>query len=161
MERTMPIARRRRNVPEAIRAKSGMARPDYVDLFTATAASAAARSPEQWARAGIEDAAGFGGQFVWRVLLGLRLAPPASRHHVGGWTIAERGPCWVRLEAASRLLAAHLVVHVQDAEVSIATFIRYRRALAALVWPALAVGHRRAMPGLLRHAVRISAGEPA
>jgi hypothetical protein len=38
--------------------------------------------------------------------------------------------------------------------VTVATFIRYDRPLAAFVWPPLSVGHRKAMPGLLRRAVR-------
>ena len=138
------------NVPEAIRSLSTMARSDYVDLFTITTGEAAGGSPEQWARAAVEDAAGLAGQFVWRVLVGLRLERRPSPDSVGGWTIADRGDSWIRLEATSWFLTAHLVVQVDDGQVSVGTFIRYDRPMAAVVWPLLSVGHRLAMPGLLR-----------
>ena len=69
---TVPTVFQQRNVPEAIRSLSTLASPDYVDLFTVTTSEAVCASPEQWARAAVE-AAGLGGQFVWRVLCGLRL----------------------------------------------------------------------------------------
>ncbi|MGH7856074.1 MAG: hypothetical protein ACREQY_02000, partial [Candidatus Binatia bacterium] len=74
--------------------------------------------------------------------------------HVGGWQIADRGDSWIRLEASSCFLTAHIVVKVDDGQVSVATFIRYDRPLASLVWRPLSAGHRLAMPGLLRDAVR-------
>lgn len=158
MGRTMPTVRRRRNLPGPLRSLGTRLGHDYVDVFTVEA-EALPRTPEQWARAGIEKAAGSGGQFVWRVLLGLRLAARTSPDHVAGWKIAERGEDWVRLEAASWFLTAHLIVHVKGGRVSVATFIRYDRALAALLWPAMSAGHRRAMPGLLRRAVKFAARE--
>lgn len=154
MDRTMPTTRRRRNVPAAIRSQSGMTRIDYVDLFSVTAPSARSSSPEQWARAGLDVAAGLGGQFVWRAVLGLRLAPRTSAEHVAGWTIAKRDANWIRLEAVSPFLTAHLVVRTEEEEVSVATFIRYDGRLAALAWPPLSAIHRRAMPGILIGAVR-------
>jgi hypothetical protein len=150
---TAPIVVQQREVPEAIRSLSTMASPDYVDVFTVVTSEAADRSPEQRARAVIEDAGGLAGQFVWRVLLGLRLESRLSPHHVGGWKIADRGESWIRLEA-SRFLTAHIVILVDDGEASMATFIRYDQPIAALVWPPLSVGHRQAMPGLLRKAAR-------
>jgi hypothetical protein len=47
---------------------STLAKPDYVDLFTVTTSAAADRSPEQWARAGVEDAAGSQGNSSNRFL---------------------------------------------------------------------------------------------
>ena len=149
----MPTVVRQSNVPEAIRSIAGMESPDYVDFFTALASAAAARSPEQWARVGLEDAAGSRGQFVWRILCGLRLEQRPD--YVAGWRIGDRGDRWVRLEAASWFMTAHLVVYVDDGQLSVGTFIRYDRPIAALIWRAISVGHRRAMPGLLRQAVRI------
>ena len=154
MDRTMPTVRQRRNVPEQIHSLASLSRIDYVDLFSVTAPAARSSSPEQWARAGIDVAAGVGGQFVWRGVLGLRLAARTSPDHVAGWPIARRGEDWIRLESASRALTAHLVLQVDDDEVSVATFIRYDRPSASLVWPRLAVIHRRAMPGLLVRAAR-------
>jgi hypothetical protein len=148
-----PVVVQQRDVPAAIRSLTTMPSPDYVDAFTVTTNNAAGASPEQWARAGIEEAAGEAGQFVWRVLLGLRLErQPSDR--VGGWKIADRGDNWIRLEAGSWFLTAHLVFQADDQGVTVATFIRYDRPLAAFVWPPLSVGHREAMPGLLRRAAR-------
>jgi hypothetical protein len=118
MDRTMPTARQRRNVPEEIRSQSGLARIDYVDLFGVAAPAARKSSPEQWARAAIDTAAGAGGQFIWRGVLGLRLAARTSPDHVAGWTIAKRGNDWIRLEAASWFLTAHLVVRIDEDEAS-------------------------------------------
>ena len=136
------------DVPAAIRRVSAMARPDYVDLFTVAARGAAEKSPEEWVRTAVEDTAGLGGQFVWRVLCGLRLESGPDR--VGGWRVADRGDRWLRLEAASWFMTAHLVVLVDDEEVSVATFIHYDRAVGGVIWPTLAVAHRALMPGLLR-----------
>ena len=150
----MPTVSQQRNVPAAIRSRSTLASPDYVDLFTVTTDAAAGGSPEQWARAGLEDAAGLAGQFVWRVLCGLRLEQWPSPDYVAGWKIADRGDSWIRLEATSWFMTAQLVVHVDDGQLSMATFIRYDQPVAALVWPPLSAGHRFAMPGLLRGTVR-------
>ncbi len=142
-------------VPETIRSLSTLAKQDYADLFTLTPGAAADKSPEEWARAGVDDAAGLAGQFVWRVLLGLRLERRPSRDHVAGWKIVDRGGSWIVLEAASWFLTAQIAFQVGDEQVSVATFIRYDRPVAALVWPPLSVGHRQAMPGLLRHAAKV------
>ena len=150
----VPTVSQQRDVPEAIRSLSTLANPDYVDLFTITTDQATGRSPAQWARAGVEDAAGLAGQFVWRVLCGLRLERRLSPGYVGGWKIADRGNSWIRLEAASWFMTAHLVVRVDDGQLSVATFIRYDRPIAGLFWPPLSAGHRLAMPGLLRQTVR-------
>jgi hypothetical protein len=138
------------DVPDAIRRVSGMTQPDYVDVFTVAASGAATTSPEQWTRAAIEDTAGRGGQFVWRVPCGLRLESHASPDRVGGWKIADRGDRWLRLEASGWFMTAHLVAMVDDDQVSVATFIHYDRSVGAIIWPTLAVVHRALMPGLLR-----------
>jgi hypothetical protein len=151
---TVPTVFQQRNVPEAIRSLSTLASPDYVDLFTVTTSETEGASPEQWARAAVE-AAGLGGQFVWRVLCGLRLEWRPSPDNVGGWRIADRGDGWIRLEAASWFMTAHLVLEVDDGHLSVATFIRYDRPIAALVWPPLSAGHRLLMPGLLRGTAKV------
>ncbi|WP_031479788.1 hypothetical protein [Streptomyces bicolor] len=147
----VPAIRRQQPVPERIRALSTITDPGYVDLFTMTG-GIPDRSPEQWARALFEDAAGRAGQFVWRVLLGLRLT--ASRDRVAGWQIAGRGADWIRLEARSWFLTGHLVVQADDEHVSLATFIRYDRPVAPRIWLPLAKKHRQLAPGLLRDAHR-------
>ena len=149
------VVEQQHNVPETVRSLSTLAKQDYLDLFTVTAGAAADGSPEHWARAGIDDAAGLAGQLIWRVLLGLRLERRPSPDHVAGWKIVDRGDSWIVLEAASWFLTAQIVVQVGDGQVSVATFIRYDRPVAALVWPPLSACHRQAMPGLLRHAAKV------
>jgi len=143
----MPAIVQERKIPAQISAAGAMDRPDYVDLFTVVAGHGADRSPEQWARTAVEEVAGLGGQVLWRLGLGLRLEP--SSDAIGGWRIGDRAASWIRLEAESWLLRAHIVVHVDDQRLSVATIIRYQRPIAALVWPVASIVHRRAMPGLL------------
>jgi hypothetical protein len=140
-------------VPEAIRSLSTMADPDYVDCFILATSAARDLPAEEWALA-TDEVIGLAGQFVWRGVLGLRLAPRSSPDHVGGWTIVERGDDWIRLEAESWLVTAHIVVLVDDERLSAATFVRYQRRIAAAVWRPLSVLHRRAVPGFLRRTVR-------
>jgi hypothetical protein len=150
---TVPTVVQQHKVPEAINAIA-MAKPDYVDLFTATTSGSAERSPEDWARALVEGAAGLSGQFVWRAVLGLRLEPRRSPDSVGGWRIADRGDSWLIVEASSWFLTAHVVLQIGDGQVSVATIVRYDRPIAALIWSPVSVIHRQAMPGLLRNAKR-------
>ena len=146
----MPAIIQEHEVPAHISEAGAMDRPDYVDLFTVVAAQARSRSPEEWARTAL-DGAGAGGQILWRLVLGLRLEP--SPDAIGGWTIGDRGETWIRLEADSWLLRAHVVFSLDDERLSVATIIRYERPFAALVWSLASVVHRRAMPYLLSRAV--------
>jgi hypothetical protein len=142
-----------RDVPEAVRSLSTMRDPDYADLFTLATAGAHEWTAERWARALFEDVAGLQGQFIWRVLLGMRLGWRRTPDRVAGWKIADRGDGWIRLEADSRIMTGHLVVRVGDDRASLATFIRYRRPLAARIWTPLSRKHRQLAPGLLREAL--------
>lgn len=145
-----------RNIPEAVRRLDTMARPAYADLFTATTSRATDRSAEEWARAALEDSpSGRSAPFLWR-LLGLRLGPTHSPDHVQGWKIADRGENWIRVETSSWFMTAHGVVQSGDGQLSLALFVRYDRPIAALIWPAVSVLHRRGVPAMLRQAVRRS-----
>jgi hypothetical protein len=111
-----------------------------------TTSEATDKSPEGWARAALEETpTGRSAPSLWR-LLGLRLGPRRSPDHVQGWKIADRRDNWIRLEAASWFMTAHAVVHVETGQVSVALFLRYDRPIAALVWPPVAIMHRRAVP---------------
>jgi hypothetical protein len=144
-----------RNVPEAIRSRGALASPDYVDLCTVTTTEATDKSPEEWARAALEETpTGRSAPSLWR-LLGLRLGPRHSPDYVQGWKIADRGDNSIRLETASWFMTAHAVVHVEKGHVSVALFLRYDRPLAALVWPPVSIMHRRAVPAMLRQALRV------
>jgi len=89
-----------------------------------------------------------------RSLSGLRLESRPSPEHLAGWKIADRGDDWIRMEARSWFMTAHIVFHVDEGRVSFATFIRYDQPMAALVWPLVSIIHRRAVPDLLRYAVK-------
>jgi hypothetical protein len=142
-----------RNVPEAIRSLGALVNPDYVDLFTATTVGATDKSPEEWARAALEETpTGRSAPYLWR-LLGLRLGPRHSPDYVQGWKIANSGDNWIRLEAASWFMTAHAVVQVDEGNVSVALFLRYDRPMAAIVWPPVSIMHRRAVPAMLRQAL--------
>src|SRR5215211_1347907 len=124
-----------RNVPEPIRRVDPLAAPDYADVFTLLTSRATDRSSEGWARAVLEHTpVGRSAPRLWR-RLGLRLGPRPSPDHVQGWRIADRGDGWIRMETASWFMTAHAVVHVEDGRVSLALFLRYDRAIAALIWP--------------------------
>ena len=144
------------DIPDAIRRLNTLANPDYADVFTAVTGGAAGRSAEGWARAALEGTpTGRSAPFLWR-LLGLRLGPTPSPDHVQGWRILDRGDDWITLEATSGLMTAHAVVKVDDGQVSVALFVRYDQPVAAVIWPPVSVMHRRAVPVMLRQALRAS-----
>jgi hypothetical protein len=93
---------------------------------------------------------------IQRLILGLRLELGPSRDHLLGWKIAERSERHMRLEAASWFLTGHIVVHVEDGRLSFATFLRYDRWPAALVWGPVSLIHRQVVLTLVRSAVRAS-----
>ncbi|MEU6238499.1 hypothetical protein, partial [Kitasatospora sp. NPDC047058] len=158
--RQVALGRRRHEAPEGVRTFLGPGQAGYTDTF-ALATDGTASSPERWARALFEDVAGLQGQFIWRALLGLRLHRQASPQYVAGWRIAEHHDDRIRLEAHSWMLTGHLIVQVDDGQVSLTTVLRYRRPPAAWLWPPLAAVHRRLAPGLLRDAHRILQARPA
>jgi hypothetical protein len=142
----------RREIPDQIRSLSGFNHPDYGDAFTITATESPRVSAQRWAHVGVDDAAGAGGQLLWKRILGLRLLPRNAPGQIGGWKVGADGANWVRLEAASWFLAAHLVFYVDGDQLSFGTFIRYDRPIARPVWAALSHIHRRVTPGFLRRA---------
>ena len=152
----MPLVQQQETVPDELLSNCTLDRHDYVDVFAVRSTDMAVAWPEYWARAAIDSAAGIGGQFVWRAVLGLRLE--GRPENVAGWRVVANGDDWIALEAASRLLTAQIVVRVEEGQVTVATFIRYDRRLGSVVWPPLASVHRRLMPGLLRRTERIVAG---
>jgi hypothetical protein len=138
--------------PPEMLALTPLTEPDYVDVFTLDG-DLPERTPEEWARVMLDKVAGLGGQFIWRVLLGLRLRSAPDR--VAGWALAARGEDHVRLEATSPLLTVHLVVRTEAERVTVATVIRYDSRPAALVWGPLSALHRALLPGLMRDAAAV------
>jgi len=143
-----------KEAPERICELTTFADSDYVDVTTITTAEARKRSPEQWARAVMEQAPlGRRARMLWRPL-GLRLGPSGSSDHVQGWRIAQRGDDWIRVETGSWYMTAQAVCLVDDEHVSLALFLRYDRPIAALVWAAVGIMHRRAVPVMVRQGLR-------
>lgn len=152
-----PDVRWHRDVPSEIRALDTLATPDYTDVVTATIRPRSDRSPEEWIRAmvaGTPRALLVGVPVVQVGVLGLRLNPRPSPDRLLGWKVAERGQNWVRLEAASWLLTGHIIVHVDGARLSFATFVRYHRSVAALVWPPVSLIHRQVALAMMRGGLR-------
>lgn len=147
----MTTIKQLRTVPAQMRLISGM-EADYVDVFSADVPNAGEAAPSEWAVAAIERAAGSGGRFLWRIVLGLRLG--RSSPSIGGWTIGGSGEHWIRLEASSWFMTAHVLVYIFDEQLVVATFVRYDNPAGAFIWPAAAIVHRRAMPSLLQRTVR-------
>jgi hypothetical protein len=146
-----------RDVPESLRSLDGLARPDYADLFTARANGVSEQAAEEWARAALEGAPDhlrLAAVLAQRLLLGLRLGPLRSPNYILGWKIAERGNDWVRIEATSWMMAASLVFKVDEVGLSVATFVRYDRRLAAVIWPPISIVHRKVGLAMMRHALR-------
>jgi hypothetical protein len=141
------------DIPETLRSHDTLASPDYVDVFTATASGVTDRSPEEWARAVLEETpTGRSARALWQSL-GLRLGPTPSAEHVQGLKIAARGDDWIRLETASWFMTAHGILHIDDRQLSLALFIRYDHPIASLAWMPESAMHRRAVPAMLREAL--------
>ena len=136
-------------VPGESRELTALERMDYADCF-AVDGGVSDRSPEGWAHAILEDTAGILGQLVWRGPVGLRLRRGPTR--IAGWTVTGSGDDWIRVQAQGVVLTAELVIRADAGHASVATFIRYDRAIAAATWPPVAVAHRIGLPVLLRRA---------
>jgi hypothetical protein len=143
-------------VPGAVRSIVTLADPDYVDLFTVSTPIAEDRSAEEWARAVLEQSAvaRHNARLLWR-LMGLRLGPPNSAHHVQGWKISGRGANWLRAETGSWYMTAQAICLVEQGQVSISLSLRHDHPVARLVWAVVSGPHQRAVPVMLRQAVSL------
>jgi hypothetical protein len=146
----------KRPAPAALRSLSPLTRVDYSDVVVGQADPSADRTPEQWAQVmlgGLPAPLRAMIPVVQRALLGLRLQLRPAPDRLLGWKIAERQEQRVRIEAEGRLIAANVVVSIDEGRVSFATFVRYDNALAAVVWPVVSLLHRRVAILLVRAAV--------
>ncbi len=147
----------RREVPEAIRTLGALAGADYADIVTATIGETPA-DPEQVvheALNGVPRGLLLLIQFVQRIFLGFRLELRPSPDHLLGWKIADRGENWIRIETGSWFMTAHVVMHVDAGQISLASFIRYDRWLAAFLWPPVCLIHRQVGLTLVRRAIQV------
>lgn len=134
-----------------------LAGADHTDAVTATIGRTPAE-PEQVVRQvlnGLPRGLPLLIRFVQRVFLGFRLELRDSPDHLIGWKIADRGENWIRIETGSWFMTAHVVMHIDDGQMSLATFIRYDRRPAALVWPPVCLIHRQVGLMLARRGIRM------
>lgn len=146
-----------REVPDAIRSLGALTDADYADIVTATMDDTPSGTPEQLIHTALKSmprALLLFIPFVQRVFLGLRLKLRSSPDHLLGWKIADRGENWIRIEAASWFLTGHVVMHIDEGHMSFASFIRYDRRLAALVWPPVSLIHRQVALALVRRGIQ-------
>ena len=159
--RTRPAVVRQHPIPEWMRALDTFDRTDYADMFTATAARTSDLPVEQWARVALQQGPQrvrlllLGARFVQRALLGLPVDRGWDEDRMLGWRIAARDDNWVRLEATSRLMSGHIIMHREGRHVSAATFLRYNRRAAAFIWPPIAVVHRLVARFLVRYSATV------
>jgi hypothetical protein len=134
-----------------------LAKADYADIVTATIDEGSSKTPDELIRAalkGVPRGLLVLMPLVQRGVLGLRLKLRPSPDHLLGWQIAARSESWMRIEAASWFMTGHVVMHVDEGRLSFASFIRYDRWLAALVWPPVSLIHRQVALALVRSATR-------
>ncbi|MCA0145496.1 hypothetical protein [Blastococcus sp. LR1] len=131
---------------------------DYADAFRAVVARPDDRTPEEWVRAGFEQAPWIVRRvirFAQGRLLRFRLAPLDEPGHVLGWRVVTSTPEVVRLEARSPLLGGVLVARRTDAHaVVLTTALRFSRPAARPVWRLVGPVHRALAPRLLARAAR-------
>jgi hypothetical protein len=134
---------------------STLFRIDYYDAFLVEAS--VERSPEQWARATIEDAPL--ARRAWLLSgwtsLGLRLGPPWAADRVLGWKVAQSRPDFALLKADSWLgLQGELLFQRRPHGLLFATFIQQNHAVASTVWRRITPTHQAVVRSLLVQAAR-------
>jgi hypothetical protein len=146
-----------RTVPDELRAHDTMIDPDYSDIFFGTVATPVELTPA-WIRSVLSNAPArlrlaLGlALLTQRYVLGLQLERGRTADHLIGWSIADRGDHWFRLEAASRLGRGHLVFHLDGRRLAMATFLRHDRWVGRLIWAPVSLGHRAVGLALVRYA---------
>jgi hypothetical protein len=144
-------------VPATVRRLGTLPRIDYEDGFVVDIGSADARTPEQWARATLEDAPAARRRSLllgWSAL-GLRLGPPAGDDHVLGWEIRRSSADHVLLGLRSRLgMPAELLFVRRRRTLFFATFVQHENAAVRAVWDKVIPVHVRVVPQLLAAAAR-------
>jgi hypothetical protein len=125
-------------MPDDVRVLDTLTDPSYTYACEIATSATDQRSAEQWARAVQEGGPVLLRWFIvfgWIVALRLRLGPRSSPELVLGWKVLSTTPTAIVLGVESFMLSAHLVVCVQDSRVVHATFVRYKRWPARIIWP--------------------------
>jgi hypothetical protein len=147
------------SVPPAAQALSTLGRIDYADAFLVTPEPPPERTPEDWARAALEEApasvrsmllSGWSG-------LGLRLGSAPADRSVLGWEIRAGTPDFMLLGADSRLgLRGELLFRREPGAFLFCTFVRHDRRMARAVWARVEPAHLRMVRRVLEGAAASS-----
>ena len=130
--------------------------PDYADAFEVRVDEPDGRTPEEWARAGLEEAPVALRRLilvVHRHILRLRLDRRSDAHHVLAWPVTLSTADVVRLQACGPLIRGEIVGRRDDpTSLVLTTAVHLQRPAARLVWRAVAPLHRRVTRYLLAYA---------
>lgn len=143
-------------VPPDARALATLAAIDYEDGFLVEIEQAGARTPEQWARAILEDApvARRSALLSGWSALGLKLGTTEPARRVLGWPIRRSTPEFVLLGADSRVgMPAELLFVPQRDGLFFATFVQHNQ-LSRIAWAPVVPVHLLTVRSLLEEARR-------
>lgn len=139
-------------VGELTYSRADLTDADYADSFRIDLHDASLDA-ETWARILLEQTAtGKAAPGLWRAM-GLRLGPASSTLHVQGWRVEQVEPAYATLSARTWYMSGRAVVEASPTELALSLFVRYDHVAGRIIWPPIAVLHRRAVPRMLRHAL--------
>jgi hypothetical protein len=142
-------------VPAAALELSTLPRIDYADAFVVEVGARPDQTPEQWARATLENA-----PLIMRgalpcgwLSLGLCVGGFRSGRFVFGWEVRRSTPEFALLGAVSRTgMPAELLFRRERHCLLFATFVQHRNPVVRAVWGGVAPAHRAIVRYLLEHA---------
>ena len=144
-------------VPADARALSTLARVDYADAFVVETVPAADRTPEQWARAILEDAPLAVRQSLrtgWSAL-GLKVAGGQREGSVLGWEVRQSTPDFVLLGRDSRIgMPGELLFKREGDALLFSTFVQKGNPVTRALWAGVEPKHVRIVRRLLEDACR-------
>jgi hypothetical protein len=144
-------------VPIAARALCSLARIDYADAFLLETGPGDDRTPEEWARAILEDAptAVRSKLLLGWSAIGLKVANGHSARSVLGWDVRASGLEFVLLGADSRIgMPGELLFMPGRDALVFATFVQQNNPIARAVWAATESTHVPVVRDLLEQAGR-------
>ncbi len=141
---------------------STLTRPHHASAYQIRIA-ANGPSADQWARLVFQDAPPALRLFLvlgWRMVLRVQLAPVTSHGHVLGWTLEARSSTSATMGVRSPLMGVQKVLRVDRDRLVVATFVRFDRPAARLLWTVVLPIHRLLEPALLTNAVARASQRP-
>ena len=143
-------------LPTSARALTTLPRLDYTDTFFVETDAVNDLTPEQWARAALEDAPEHTRRalrFGWTVL-GARLGSTRDPRRILGWEVRHSSEEYALLGGMSILgFDAELLFTREPKGFLFATLMTHNTLLARLLWARIEAGHRRVVRSLLRQAL--------